>query len=149
MVNIFLEIKLTDNNICIHLKTPVHLKSCFLYSAVLFKLKLKNLSINVTLSLKLCYVDHYVNVSNIFCSLIPLTLDEVCWYQVILLVIIFLCFYNFQKSVYILIMTHLTHPGASNIIVEGATFMQSHQGVSDLYMRRKFTFKSNLKENEK
>lgn len=46
-------------------------------------------------------------------------------------------------------MTHLTHPGASNIIVEGATFMQSHQGVSDLYMRRKFTFKSNLKENEK
>lgn len=86
----------------------------------------------------------FTMVSNIFCS--P-TFDEVCSYQVIFLVIIFLCF-TILKSLYILINAHLTHPDASNIIVERATFMQSHQGVSDLYMRRKFTFKSNLKENE-
>lgn len=43
-------------------------------------LKLKICWVTSRLCLK-CYVGHYVNVSNIFCYLILITLNEVCWYK--------------------------------------------------------------------
>lgn len=86
--------KITDNN-TVFLKTPVHITSCcfFLYSAIFFKLKLNNLSINVTLCLK-WYV-HYGVKYFLFSNF---------WWSLFISGNIFsnnfLMFYNSQKSVY-------------------------------------------------